>query len=336
MIETLRSVGLGVCTCTTALLALGLSGCGTRSGVPPASAEGTRPPVTRAMWCWNGSEIAGDPAREEAFLAFCTDVEVTAVFIDCVQALRSDRHQAVRGLIERAHGESLRLLALYGAPTWALRDQHDEALAAVSAVLAFNQAGTRPQRFDGLQFDVEPYLIADFDEQHARILPQYLEMCRKIVGSVEAEAPDLEVGFAIPFWLDDEHPDVSEVSWKGTVKPTTFHLVDLLGTLPTSHVAVMAYRDYAGDGSDNGSIAHSQQEVRYVAEHDLGVDVWVGQETGEVKPPDPPTISFFGKTWGDLQVEVQKIDAAFVQFPSYRGVALHHYTALRELKGSGE
>jgi len=161
MIETLRSVGLGVCTCTTALLALGLSGCGTRSGVPPASAEGTRPPVTRAMWCWNGSEIAGDPAREEAFLAFCTDVEVTAVFIDCVQALRSDRHQAVRGLIERAHGESLRLLALYGAPTWALRDQHDEALAAVSEVLAFNQAGTRPQRCDGLQ--IAPGLAEEAD-----------------------------------------------------------------------------------------------------------------------------------------------------------------------------
>ena len=49
--------------------------------------------------------------------------------------------------------------ALDGDPHYALRDQHAVPLSIVNAVVAYKAAAAANERFDGIHFDNEPYLL---------------------------------------------------------------------------------------------------------------------------------------------------------------------------------
>jgi hypothetical protein len=128
------------------------------------------------------------------------------------------------------------------------------------------------QRFHGVRYDVEPYLLPGFPgPRRAGILADYVRLIEAVSGA--ARAAELAVGVDIPFWLD------------GRDEVTGARFEALLDGRPTSvlsrileladDVAVMAYRTFA-DGPD-GVLAHTREELARAARD--GVDVFVGIET---------------------------------------------------------
>ncbi|RYY38328.1 heat shock protein HspQ, partial [archaeon] len=111
--------------------------------------------------------------------------------------------------------------------------------------------------------------------------------------------------------------------------PVTFHLMDILNTLPSGYIAIMAYRDKAL--GVNGTVEISQGEVSYATKNAPKVKVWIGQETLDVKG-DPPSITFWQEGENALETALGQIEESFKDRPAVAGVAIHHWGSYRILK----
>lgn len=93
---------------------------------------------------------------------------------------------AWRRFLAEAHQARIQVHALDGYPEFALKPQHGvPLLAVVDAVIVFNRESPAEQRFDGIHFDNEPYLLLGWKDRLRReqILREFLEL------NVECQRP---------------------------------------------------------------------------------------------------------------------------------------------------
>ncbi len=255
----------------------------------PAPAPVTTPSARRAMWIWNTKELfdprGGAPEAERllrfAFLQGIREVYLAAD-LNSVGTVTSPRYELKNGssygaFLERAHMQGLAVAALAGAPEWAARENHAQALAAVDAVLAFNRAAPAQGRFDGVHFDVEPYMLVGYSDPALRneLLGEYLDMVSKVVEQTKAR---LHFGCDAPAWF---YPSSAAervamaVTFQGSDKTVGEHLTDLVDT-----VTIMDYRNEA-DGA-GGIVTAGLPALTYAAAQSK--KILVGLETS--REPD--------------------------------------------------
>src|SRR5262249_44792017 len=124
---------------------------------------------SRALWVWNTAVLRHDPEAARTFFGFLAapgghpDRAITTVFLDGMRPSDFADPATVRELrafLAEARGRRhLRVDFLCGAPEWGRAANHETALANLRAVLAFNKGGGSSERFDGIQYDVEPYIL---------------------------------------------------------------------------------------------------------------------------------------------------------------------------------
>ncbi len=190
---------------------------------------------------------------------------------------------AWRRFLEEAHQARLQVHALDGYPEFALKPQHAVPLAVVDAVIAFNRESSAEQRFDGIHFDNEPYLLLGWEDRTRReqILREFLELNVECQRRVRTQS-GLSFGIDIPFWWQELDTVTGkaqgEVTFGGKKKPASHHCIDLL-----DQVGIMNYRD-AAEGAD-GMIAHGQELLAY-ADHAGAARIHMGVETFQSPPAD--------------------------------------------------
>jgi hypothetical protein len=246
----------------------------------------------------------GDNEEAESLLQFCRRQQIGTLWMQLLYdmkparsvGLRPDRDGPVeladmrctirrqdelRHFLKRAHSLQIAVHALDGYPEFAQRAYHGTPLAIVDAVLAFNRQSLPQQRFDGVHFDNEPYLLLGWHDKgtRERILCEFLELNVECQRRVRSE-PGLQFGVDIPFWWqtkDEVHGGcVGDVTYHGVRKAASYHVIDQL-----DNVGVMDYRDSA-DGAD-GMIAHARDLVAY-ADQANGANIWLGVETFAYQP----------------------------------------------------
>ena len=244
----------------------------------PAVAASSQP---RALWVWDPAALLTDPDRRRQFFDFChvRGIGVAWMQIGTTPAGRGRRdvdHGAEwRELLTDAHRAGLAIHALDGNPRYARREQHPLVLAIVDAVIAFNAKAPADQRFDGVHFDNEPYLLLDWQDppQRERLLGDFLDLNAR--AQAKARAAGIAYGIDIPFWWqasDDETRDaIGAVTFHNVRKPASFHCLDML-----DNVGIMDYRNVAGGG--DGIVAHAQDLLAY-ADRAGHARVYVGVET---------------------------------------------------------
>jgi len=294
----------------------------------------------RGLWVWDATVLT-DPARGTALLDFCRQHGIGTLYLSLGdifsvrQREASDpRHVSAAQLgafARSAHAQNVEIEGLDGDPSFALTENHPEALGRFTRALAYNGAAPPDERLDGWQWDIEPYVLKEFKADPAAkpdILIQYLEGADQMCVALKA-SPNLRLGYTLPFFFDS--PDLA-VTWHGENKPPAFLLLDDLEKLnktgAKSYVALMAYRDHT-DGP-NGSIAISRADMDYAAANAPHVKVWIGQEVSAVTG-DPPTISFWGKGTSALETAALQIEVAFRKSPNFGGIAIDHYRGYQEL-----
>jgi hypothetical protein len=238
----------------------------------------------RAMWVWN-TEPLFDPSKpEEAnrFFAFCASQQIRQVYLatefNGLGASGSPRLEVrnparYRAFLARAHQRGLVIDGLAGTPEWAVRENHGHALAASDAIAAFNRASPAGARFDGIHFDVEPYLLIGYSDPSYRseILTGLLEMTEKCAG--RARTAGLSFSGDVPSWFfpaDGLERDRLTVEFKGREKTVGEHLTDMLDS-----VTIMDYTNQA-DGA-GGIIARGLPALEYAARQNK--KIVVGLET---------------------------------------------------------
>ena len=277
----------------------------------------------RAVWTWERESYAmvGSPAAADEALRFLQGKRVTTIYLyaDAYRGrnLIAQRPELYRRFIQRAHGEGFKVYALLGSAylrteEYVLPQRRAAALATMQRVLSYN-AGSRPDaRFDGVNLDIEPHILAQWKTQKMELLRQFLDLGQAFMTLKRASGQTLSIGPAIPFWLDG-----IELEWNGVTRPVSEHVIDLY-----DYVALMDYR-HRVDGSD-GIIAHAANEMVYAAKKRKRVVIGL-----EVTPNELSKVTFNHLTEIDLERAVAQTERAYRDSPAFAGFALHHYRGYR-------
>ncbi|HEU5361225.1 MAG TPA: hypothetical protein VFU42_08725, partial [Candidatus Deferrimicrobiaceae bacterium] len=255
-----------------------------------------RKDLPRAMWVWEPLPLLLKPARRADFFRFCKRERIGRVWLQIpIRIVRPPgtggyalpspgeefdveiSHPAeLRSFLSDAHGQGIRVEALDGAPEYAAKRYHRVVLAVVDAVIAFNRGSPPDDRFDGVHFDIEPYLLIGWHVRELRepILAEFLELNLECLRRIRSQS-EMTYGIDIPFWWQSPDPETGEaiaaVAFRGARKAASFHLIDRL-----DFVGVMNYRN-AADGAD-GMLAHGL-ELLESAEKSRKARLYMGVET---------------------------------------------------------
>lgn len=294
------------------LLLLAICLAGIMGVTTPAQAEARS---TKAIWAWDFYDAASNSQKITSLLEFLKDQNINLLFIGTSRTL-PDQPATYTELINRAHAEGIRVFALVGRAEWALEGRHRDALAELRQVLAFN-ASHPDSTFDGIQFDIEPHVLPEYQTKRGSVNYQYLQVLKKIAAEIRTSGDPLEFNAAIPCWYaTGENPVMVETG--GQRKPLSYFVLDIVDT-----VSVMAYRDTA-----DRQIRASLAEADYAAS--LGKKVYIGAETS---PPNgstiPNEITYYNKGLVYMNQQIQAINAYYAKHAGFGGIAIHQYPAYR-------
>ncbi|MCP4602562.1 MAG: hypothetical protein GY847_18940 [Proteobacteria bacterium] len=262
---------------------------------PPSPRSSVERQLRTALWIWETEKIAGSQREIKSLLTFCRDHGVSDVFLQ----IPSSGPSRLRQLIRRLHNSGIRVDALDGDPRFALEERHEQVLTAVRKVIKYNRGVESLERYDGIRYDNEPYLLPNYGGVHKQsVLRQYLTLLKRI-RSLTSEA-HLSFGVDIPFWFDGRNR-FFELNAEVDGRPLSELIIDEVDNL-----AIMDYRTQAY-GPD-GVIAHGVDELEYATKR--GKQIYIGLET--VYLPDE-TIQAFGHEGKGAMILLDDFDGTSVR-----------------------
>lgn len=280
--------------------------------------------ASRAVWTWERPSYAmlESPQVADEALAFLQRkrIDVVYLYADAFQ----DRNLLVqqparyRAFIRAAHARGIRVYALLGSwylhtERYVLPRHQRKAVAMLQRVLDYNAAAAPLERFDGVNYDIEPHLLDEWeDATRPRLLRGFLDMTAAMMEARRKSGQTLVIGPAMPFWWDG-----IALEWRGVRKPVSEHVADL-----TDYVALMDYRNRA-EGRDS-ILSHAEAEMAYADR--TGKRVVIGLE---FNPAEPAKLSFHGMGEPAFEREAGKVEAAYRKRPAFDGFVFHHYLGYR-------
>jgi len=254
----------------------------------------------KATWLWDASLIRSEP---EEIVSFSVNHGITTIFLQIQQDVQEEEY---RRFISTASREGIQVHALDGHPEWAYENGREEGLKLLSWLEAYNRAASPEERFQGVQLDVEPYVLKRWDREQAQVVKEWSANMEAWLQ--EAERIALPLSAAVPFWLDsvpgpEGNPDGSFSRWM--IKRT-------------DSIAIMAYRD-----SGEQMYELSKEELEQADE--LGKSVWIGMELAHTDEGEH--LTFYAKSRGEMEDEAERAALLGSEHPSFAGIAVHHYQA---------
>lgn len=278
----------------------------------------------RAIWIWETESyrLMEDPAAARQALDLAHRKHITSFYLyaDAFRdrSLIASRPDQYRGFVRQAHAAGLRVFALLGSAylhteAYVLPQRRGEALAMFQRVLSYNASSAPQERFDGVNLDIEPYLLEEWDRDKLRLLGQFLDLGQALMDVRRASGQSIEVGPAIPFWFAG-----IRMPWHGASASVAEHVLALY-----DYAAVMDYRNHAEGG--DGIISHAVDTMKIAQRQ--GKKIVIGIEVGQ---GELEKVSFQHLGERDLEHELALTERAFADRDSFGGFAIHHYHAYRE------
>jgi hypothetical protein len=232
----------------------------------------------------------------------------------------------IRRFVATAGRFGLSVQALGGGPDWFGDDRRYLGQELVGLVGDYNTRVGERERLRGVQLDLEPYTLDGWldDDVVQDNLVEYLVTFQGIVETYrdQLDRPGnhrLQLGLAIPFWLDARGDAPGPVSFDGATKPVAYHVIDLVADLRGAYLVVMSYRNFTR--TSDGSIAHARDEFRYAAMVGARSGLVVGQRYGQADPGEEKT-TFFGRPRRVFRRAAAEITLAFRRYPQFRGLSV--------------
>ena len=259
----------------------------------PADADG------RGLWVWSY-----DQATKPGLLAFAAGRSVSAIYVES-EALVAAQPATLTDLVQSAAAQNLKVELLFGAPSWARAASHEQALALARASVSYVQSlsGAKPT---AVHFDVEPYLLPEWNTDRNGIANQYLDLLEGLAQAVAGSGLALAVD--VPFWYD-----TVQVTRAGATRPLHKWVLDLV-----DRVVIMDYRDFATGGG--GLIDLAASELGYAEA--VCKQAVVGVET-QCNLGDQLTFCEEGE--GAMNAALGATRQAYVGNVAMAGVAVHYY-----------
>jgi hypothetical protein len=285
---------------------------------PPAHA------TDRAIWVWERVSYAmlSDRAAADATSEFLRAKKINRVYLyaDAYKGrnILAETPESYARLIRRLREQGIGTYALLGSwhlhtERYVLPERHGDAAAMLRRVLEYNAGRAEPERFDGVNLDIEPHLLDEWnDRTRKQLLRDFLDLGALLMALKRDLRATVPIGPAIPFWLDGIPLD-----WRGVTKPVSEHVQDTY-----DYVALMDYRDRAEGG--DGIIDNASSEMEYAKRR--GKRLVIGLD---VSPGEPKRVSFDHLREPDLERAVAETARAYEGSPAFGGFVIHHLEAYR-------
>jgi hypothetical protein len=281
----------------------------TLAAVIPAQAA-----LHRSLWVWSTKGIRELPLAQSQFFRFLAAPHgnpahaITVIYFDGMQTSDYGNAKTVANLqqfLVAAHHRHIRVQFLCGDSDWATPAGLPQGVSYLKTILAFNSHSPPNARYDGFQYDVEPYTLPGWPS--AALENGTVALFDASDAAIRASGQHLTLSAAIPRWFGQPQ----------------FGFLDRKIIDRTDEVIVMDYvttpQQLINDPSD---ILH------YANEKHKGV--WIGVETGDL--PDTPKSTFHQLGNGAMEEELKTDMPLFQAQPSFRGYAIHHYGSYAALK----
>ena len=151
----------------------------------------------RAMYSWNHDFIKEE--KEALLQSVMERMECNILY----QEVAPDADlQEVAAFLQRRGEQNQTVYYLCGNASWTYEKEAESMMKQVSYVIGYNEEATE-HKFVGIQFDVEPYCLLDFDEKADEYMEQYVKNCKRAYEY--AHEAGLLVELCIPYWWDSAY-----------------------------------------------------------------------------------------------------------------------------------
>ncbi|WP_289137482.1 hypothetical protein [uncultured Brevibacillus sp.] len=260
---------------------------------------------SKATWIWQ-SEIIGQDKQQ--VLEFCEQNEINLIYLRIDMNKPSDYY---RSFIREATAQGIEVHAVAGHPAWAFTSNQKRMMNIVGWVKKYNLESEPNERIRGIQLDIEPYLLPQWETERDRVIREWQANVEAFTEAVRDET-GLMSSVALAFWLDDiptpDNPDMPLSKW----------MIDQFDT-----ICIMAYRDRL-NGS-NGILSLIEQEMQEADE--LGRRVLVAVN---LKKDMNDHASFAEEGVVEMNRQLALLPEHLEQHPSYGGIAIHDYRNWKE------
>jgi hypothetical protein len=207
-----------VISCPPGPASLWLNSVGLEPGLPPSPISNT------GTWLWNPEEWLARPRQIEEW-ALASQLERVFIQLKIDNGEVADQN-ALADFVTQLGKHGIAAHAVEGDPAMATAEGLSHALRRVAAIRRYQLSSQPDAALDGLQFDIEPYLLADFALDPAGIWARW-------AGAIQALSSTWgePVSVVVPFWMLDSEAGAAAAT---AVRPVM------------SNLTVMAYRTEVG------------------------------------------------------------------------------------------
>jgi sulfur relay (sulfurtransferase) DsrC/TusE family protein len=254
---------------------------------------------TRALFSWKDSEVL--EGRRELFEVI-KELKLNTVYQSFSKKLSKEE---ILRFLEEASNKNIDIYLLAGSPEWAVEEEAESMCYNIDKVIEINKGISRDKYIKGILFDVEPYLLEEWDKENSeKIMKDFVKNME--IAYKKAHDSGIEVIVCIPYFYDN------------------FELSNYVKTLIRSacdKVAIMNY--YQGKEYE-----HIQMEADIIKKYGKSlINIY------ELQPPGK-----YGLTDKNTYYEegIESVEKNFKELKkSFHGqdisIAFHEYEALREV-----
>ncbi|WP_017415375.1 hypothetical protein [Clostridium tunisiense] len=151
---------------------------------------------TRGLFSWKDSEVLEGRAQ---LYETMKDLKLNTIY----QSFSEDlQEKDILNFVREATDKKISVYLLTGAPQWALEESGETMLSEVEKVININKSLEKSAGIKGVLFDVEPYLLDEWDKQsREKIMDGLVANMKKTYE--KAHENGLEVIACIPYFYDD-------------------------------------------------------------------------------------------------------------------------------------
>jgi len=159
---------------------------------------GTLPP--RALWVWKASQWQG---QAEAVFKLAQRYSVRTLYITIPQNAGSVlKPRQLTAFIQHAAKAGLSVWAVDGDPNMVQPKERAATLERARAYARFNEAAPAGARLQGVQFDVEPYLLPGHDLAAQAWEEHYIQLVKVLHASLNEGSTRVALEMVVPFWWE--------------------------------------------------------------------------------------------------------------------------------------
>ncbi|RNB90449.1 hypothetical protein EDM56_08035 [Brevibacillus fluminis] len=266
---------------------------------------------SKATWIWQ-AELIGK--EQQQILTFCKQNEINLIYLRIDQGKPDDDYRA---FIRQATANGIEVHAVGGHPTWALASGKSRMLQLAKWVKRYNEQADSDERIKGIQLDVEPYMLKQWETDQEDVLVQWQANVKAFMKEAGAES-DLQIGTALAFWLDEipapNQPDMSMGKW-------------MISQFDT--VTIMAYRNEL-DGR-NGILSLVEKEMSDADELHKPAIIAVN-----MKKMNERHTSYADVGAAEMNRQLAQLPQEMAAHPSFAGTAVHDFRYWKQADAPSE